>query len=75
MSHWFATKPDLNQSAQLQRVARILKLCMELVQLMYFRLVKNEGAAQTAWMRRLVCAFVVRMQQSQLSSTLSRYTF
>ena len=26
----------------------------------------NKGADQTAWMRRLVCTSVVRMQQSQV---------
>ena len=30
-----------------------------------FQVVNNKGADQTAWMRRLVCAFVVRKQQNQ----------
>ena len=30
-----------------------------------FQIANNKGAKQTAWMRRLVCIFVVRMQQSQ----------
>ena len=30
----------------------------------------NKGADQSAWMRRLVCTFVVRMQQSDFLAVL-----
>ena len=33
-----------------------------------FQIVNNKGADQTVMMRRLVCAFVVRKQQSQVFS-------
>ena len=33
-----------------------------------FQLVKNKGANQAAWMRRLGCAFDVRNQQSHVFS-------
>ena len=34
----------------------------------------NKGAEQTARMRRLVCALVVRLQQSQIFSLVSQLT-
>ena len=50
---------DSNQTAQLQRLARILKINYYTLQI-----ANNKGADQTARMRRLICSFVVRMQQS-----------
>ena len=46
-------KARFNQPAQLQRLARKLKYNS-------FQIANNKGADQTARMRRLVCAFVVR---------------
>ena len=50
-----------NQLAQLQRLARILKLHFR-----YHTLQEenNKDADQTAWMHRLVCVFVASMQPS-----------
>ena len=50
--------------AQLQRLAKILKFCMELVGLCTFQIENNKGAGQTVRMHRLVCTFVVPIQQS-----------
>ena len=49
----------LTQPAQLQRLARILELCI--AQAYAFRLTKKKVADQTARTRKLVCAFVGRM--------------
>ena len=38
-----------------------------------FQIANNKGADQTAWMHRLVCAFVVRKQQSQGGSCRGPY--
>ena len=53
--------------AQLQRLTRILKVCMQEVKLIYRTSQKanNKFAGQTARMRRLDCAFVVSIKQSQ----------
>ena len=32
----------------------------------FFKYFPNNSSDQTAWMNRLVCAFVVRMEQSQI---------
>ena len=55
------TKRDSNQSSQLQRLARKLKLD-KLSKLTYGTCQKanNKGTDQTAQMHRLVCAFIVR---------------
>ena len=54
LSSGFLTKQDSNQSPQLQRLARKLKFCKSRYE------ANNKGADQTARMRRLVCACVVR---------------
>ena len=56
---------DSSQYAQLRRLARILTFYFQQVKVLYFPInVYNNGSDQTAWMRRLVCAFVVHVQQS-----------
>ena len=59
LSSGFLTKRVSNQSPQLQRLARKLKFHLKFT---YdtFQKANNKGADQTAWMRRLVCACVVR---------------
>ena len=54
--------------AVLQRLARILKFCIEIV-FYTVPFANNKGADQPALMRRLVCAFFVGMQQSQVFSS------
>ena len=54
------TKQDSNQSPQLQRLARKLRFCLSKLRYGAFQKANNKGADQTARMRRLVCAFVVR---------------
>ena len=51
-----------NQHVQLQGPAALLKHCECRVQRAY-----DKDADQTAWMRRLVCPFNVRMQKMKLS--------
>ena len=63
VSSGFPTKPDSNQSAQLQSLARIETRLTTTCR--YFPKRNNKGADQTMQMRRLVCTFIVRMQQSQ----------
>ena len=58
---------DYIKYAQLQRIARILKLSL-LVESRFnstLQKVNNKGADQTAQMRRLVCAFAIQKHQSQ----------
>ena len=53
---------------KLQILTRVLKLYMEQVQDYTIQKLNNKGTDLTQpamWMRRLVCAFVVCMQQSQ----------
>ena len=56
----FLTKRDSNKSPHLQRLARKLKFHLWQVYIWYFAKSDNKGADQTARMRRLVCACVVR---------------
>ena len=58
---------DYTKYAQLQIIARILKLSLLVESRFNSTLLKvnNKGADQTAQMRRLVCAFAVHMHQSQ----------
>ena len=60
MSSWFPKKRDTNQSAQPQRLARKLKFARSKFRYDAFKKVNNNCADQSAQMRRLVCAFVVR---------------
>ena len=57
---------DYTKYAQLQRIARILKLSLHVESTL--QKVNNIGADQTAQMRRLVCAFAVDIHQSQVFS-------
>ena len=55
------TKRDSNQFPQLHRQARILKFCLkQSLDMILSSKRTNKGAYQSARMRRLVCAFVVR---------------
>ena len=58
MATKFLTKPDTNKPAQLQRLARRMKLACSMSWYDTLQKAKNIGADQTAQMRRLVCAFV-----------------
>ena len=60
LSSGFLTKGDTNQPAQLQGLARKLKFHLQQVYIWYFQKANNKGTDQSARMRRLVCAFVVR---------------
>ena len=55
----FPTKRDSNQSPHLQRPARKFNFACWKFRYGTFPISKTEGADQTAWMHRLVCAFVV----------------
>ena len=58
-----------NQPAQLQRLARMLKLCVYSKFINYtFQRLDNKVVDQTARPRRLVCAFVVEMQLPKVFS-------
>ena len=57
---------DSNQSAQLQRLSRILKFCVYQVFQLYFP--EGNQTAQTAQMCRLVCTFIVGMLLHQVFS-------
>ena len=61
------TRYASNWPAQLQRLARVLKFGYSK---RYYTIqeVNNKGADQTARMRRLICAFVVRMWHIQVFS-------
>ena len=59
------TEYVLNQSAQLQGLARISKLCTQQAKLLYFRESKQQRRWSDCAGRRLVCAFVVRMQEDR----------
>ena len=63
LSSRFLIKRDSTLSPQLQRLARKLKFCLSKYDI--FQYDKNKGADQTAWMYRLVCAFVVRKPRRQ----------
>ena len=53
-----------NKSAKLQRLARILIFACGNLSYVTFSKPNNNGADQNARMHSLVCAFVIRMQQS-----------
>ena len=53
------------ETAQLQRLARILIFFFAFSKFA-FALSKYKGADQTDWMRRLVCAFAISMQDNQV---------
>ena len=53
---------DSNQPTELQRLARMLKFCVEQVYQLYYPGSENKAADQTMRMCWLVCAFDVRMQ-------------
>ena len=57
----FPTRPDTNRPAQPQQLARVLKFRLQNLEILYYLSSENKGADQTARMRRLICAFVVRM--------------
>ena len=59
LSMGFPTKRDSNQSPQLQGLVRKLNACIKF-RYDTFKKANNKGADQSARMRRLVCAFVVR---------------
>ena len=53
----------LDQPAQLERLARMLKFCAYSKFINYtFQRLNNKVAVQTACPRRLVCAFVAEME-------------
>ena len=54
------TNPDSNQSPQLQRLARKMTSICTKLRYDSFQKGNNRGADQSAWMRSLVCACVVR---------------
>ena len=56
-----------NESAWVQKLARILKFCTGQVWPPYIAAI-NKGADQTMRMRRLVCDLVVRIRHSQFAS-------
>ena len=61
LSSGFLKNRDSNRSSELQRLARILKFCLKhKFRYATFQKANNKGADQTARMRRLVCACVVR---------------
>ena len=62
------TMQDSNQSAQLQRLSRMLKFCVYQVFNYTFQRVNNKEADQTAQMCRLVCTFIVGMLLHQVFS-------
>ena len=65
----------LFKPAQLQRLARIVKFFMYQVSLFYFSESDNKGTDQTVQIYRLVCAFIVCMQQSGFLVTMSIYVY
>ena len=67
LSSGFPTKRDSNQSPQLQRLASMLVASLDMI------LSNNKGTDQTAWMRSLVCACVVRKPRRQVFSHRGPY--
>ena len=59
-----ATRQCPNKPAQLQRRAGIWKFYIRQAYILYFLQNENKDADQPALLHRLICAFVVRMQQS-----------
>ena len=67
LSSGFLTESDSNQPVQLQRLAKIMKFALKEIDYYTVQKTNNKGADQTSQMRRLVCVFVIHMQQSQVS--------
>ena len=57
----FPTRSDSNWPAQLLKLAWGLKVWLQKLETLYYLGSENKGADQTARMRRLICAFVVRI--------------
>ena len=57
----FPTRPDTNRPAQPQKLPRVLKFRLLNLEILYYLTANNKAANQTAPMRRLICAFVVRI--------------
>ena len=57
----FPTRSDSNWLAQLQKLAWSLKFWLQKLETLHYLGSENKGADQTARMRRLICAFVVRI--------------
>ena len=57
----FPTRSDSNWPTQLQKLAWGLKIWRQKLEILHYLGSKNKGADQTARMRRLICAFVVRI--------------
>ena len=68
LSSGFSTRVDSNRSVQLKKLASVMKLQIQKLVILYYLGSDNKGADQTARMRRLICAFVVRIWQKQVFS-------
>ena len=68
LSSGFATRVDSNRPAQLQQLGRGLKFRIQKLEVLYYLGRENKDADQTARMRRLICAFVVRIWHKQVLS-------
>ena len=55
-----------NQPAELQRLAKIVIFCLLQVWLFYFLVKNDKGLDHAVQMPKLVCVFVVLMQQNQV---------
>ena len=64
----FQTRSFQTQPAQLERLTRALKFNGSTCRYNSFQGTNNRGADQNVWMYRLVCVFVVCMQQHQVFS-------
>ena len=67
LSTGFLTKGVSNQSPQLQRLARKLKFPCSRFTYGAFQKANNNGADQTAQMRRLVCACYLQYPKGRFS--------
>ena len=65
LSSGFPTRSCSNRPAQLQRLHKMLKLCMNQVNISYLQEPNTICADQTVRGRGLICVFAVIMQQSQ----------
>ena len=68
LSSGFPTKLDSNQSPQLQRLARKCNFTYGKFRYDTYQKANNKGTDQSARMRRLVCAYVVRKHRRQIFS-------
>ena len=59
---WFPTWSDTNQAVQLQKMARGLKFRIKKVEGSYYLCSENKGADQFAVTAKLICFFVLHMQ-------------